>query len=383
MQQQKTTVLQVLPALESGGVERGTLEVGAFLVEQGYRSIVLSAGGRLLPALKQAGSEHITLPIGKKSLLTLALIPKIIKILKNENVDIVHVRSRFPAWICRFALALMAPNNRPAFVTTVHGQYSVGKYSAVMTKSDAVIVVSKHIKQYVLAHYPKATQPLYLNYRGVDAAQFPYQFRPTDAWTTAWYREYPHLQSKFVITLPGRITRWKGQEDLCQMLVVLKSRIPNIHALVVGEVKQEKQGYYEALNKMVADLDLASNITFTGHRSDVREIMASSNIVLSLSHEPEAFGRVSMEALAMGVPVIAYAHGGVDEQLKAVFAEGRVKPKNYLAAARLVEKWHQVMPIVAPTNAFRLQSMLSRTLQVYQTVLVQKKRLSNMQQVSG
>lgn len=367
------TVLQVLPALESGGVERGTLEVGGYLASKGHRSMVLSAGGRLVSQLIQEGSEHITLAIGKKSLLTFGLVPKLIQLFRQEKVDIVHVRSRFPAWVITVALALMPKSQRPALVSTVHGQYSVSAYSAVMTKADAVIVVSKHIKHYVQSHYPNATKPLYLNYRGIAPEHFPYQYQPRPDWLTEWHKSYPHLQGKFVIMLPGRLTRWKGQEDLLRIMAILKSHLPQAHALIVGEAKAEKQNYLAELKQLVDTLDLADWVTFTGHRSDVREIMAVSDIVLSLSHEPEAFGRVSMEALAMGVPVIGYAHGGVGEQLAQVFPEGQVKPKNYKAAARLVQQWFQQSPTVEKTEAFRLQTMLENTLQVYQNVM-QKRR---------
>lgn len=366
---QPLTILQVLPALESGGVERGTLELGRYLASRDHRSLVLSAGGRLVSQLIEEGSEHIALPIGKKSLLTFRLVPKLIKLLRQEKVDIIHVRSRFPAWVIKAALARMPKDQRPRLVATVHGQYSVSAYSAVMTKADAVIVVSEHIKTYVLKHYPKATQPLHLNYRGIEPTQFPYGYQPTQSWQTEWHKNYPHLQSKFIITLPGRLTRWKGQEDLLQMMAILRDRLPQAHALIVGETKAEKQRYLAELKQQVETLGLADHVTFTGHRSDVREIMATSDIVLSLSHEPEAFGRVSIEALAMGIPVIAYDHGGVGEQLAKVFPLGQVKPKNYKAAARLVQQWFVQPPRVAPTQAFRLQAMLDNTLQVYQEVM--------------
>lgn len=363
------TVLQVLPALESGGVERGTLEVGRYLTRLGHRSLVVSAGGRLVAQLVQEGSEHITLPVGKKSLLTFGLVPKLMRLLREEQVDVVHVRSRFPAWVIKFALALMPQAQRPALVSTVHGQYSVSAYSAVMTKADAVIVVSEHIKAYVENNYPKASVPLYLNYRGIEPTQFPYGYQPEASWLTEWQKCYPHLQSKFIITLPGRLTRWKGQEDLLRLMAILKDRLPDAHALIVGEAKAEKQSYLGELKALVDELGLGEQVTFTGHRSDVREIMAVSDVVLSLSHDPEAFGRVSMEALAIGVPVIAYSHGGVGEQLTEVFPEGKVKPKNYKAVARLIQQWHAQAPAVPTTKAFRLQTMLENTVQVYREVV--------------
>ncbi len=246
------TVVQVLPALESGGVERGTLEVGRYLAGMGHRSMVISAGGRLVSQLIQEGSEHITLPIGKKSLLTFGLVIPLIKLLRKEKVDVVHVRSRFPAWVVKCALALIPQKQRPALVSTVHGQYSVSAYSAVMTKADAVIVVSKHINAYVINNYPKVCAPLYLNYRGIEPTQFPYGYEPDSSWLMEWHKCYPHLQSKFIITLPGRLTRWKGQEDLLRLMAMLKDSLPEAHALIVGEAKAEKQSYLGELKKQVS-----------------------------------------------------------------------------------------------------------------------------------
>jgi glycosyltransferase involved in cell wall biosynthesis len=165
------------------------------------------------------------------------------------------------------------------------------------------------------------------------------------------------------------MTRWKGQEDLCHIVAALKDEISNIHGLIVGEIKRDKEDFYKELKKLVKQLGIESYLTFTDHRNDVREVMAISDVVLSLSHEPEAFGRTPIEALAMGVPVVGYAHGGVAEQLDVVFPQGRVKPKNYLGAARRIKEWHDEMPTVAPTTAFRLQTMLDNTLTVYQKAL--------------
>jgi len=143
-------VCQLLPALNGGGVEQGTLEVAAALVREGHRSLVISADGRLLPELLASGSEHITWPIGCKSPLTLRFIPRLRRLLATEGVDVLHARSRLPAWIAWLAWRRMDLATRPHFITTVHGLYSVNAYSAVMTKGERVIAVSGHARDYVL-----------------------------------------------------------------------------------------------------------------------------------------------------------------------------------------------------------------------------------------
>jgi hypothetical protein len=146
----KLTVVQMLPELESGGVERGTLEMGKYLVEHGHRSIVIASGGRMVDKLKEEGSEHIDWPVGKKSLSTIRYIKKVRAFLKSEKPDILHLRSRLPAWIGYLAWKKLPLGNRPKLVTTVHGRYSVSKYSSVMVRGEKIIAVSEMIRQYIL-----------------------------------------------------------------------------------------------------------------------------------------------------------------------------------------------------------------------------------------
>lgn len=373
----KLTVLQVLPALESGGVERGTLEVGKYLANQGHRSIVLSAGGRLVDQLIREGSEHFSWNIGKKSLLTFLLIPKLIKFIQYHKVDVVHVRSRLPAWICHLALKFIPKHKRPSFITTVHGTYSINKYSRIMTMGDQVIVISKKILSYVTDNYAVPLEKIHLNYRGVDQEEFPYGYKPSAEWLDNWYKTFPETKSKFLITLPARVTRWKGQEDLILVLAELKNKIPNLHALIVGEIKSDKLDFYIELKNKSKKLGLQDMITFTSYRSDVKEIMAISDIVLSLSHDPEAFGRTTIEALKLGIPVIGYNHGGVEEQLSEVFPEGKVRARNFHAVARLINDWHENMPIVPRSSAFDLETMLKNTLGVYEKAQLSKNQPSS------
>ncbi|MDO9635842.1 MAG: glycosyltransferase, partial [Thiobacillus sp.] len=150
----KLTVLQLVPALESGGVERGTLEVAQALVEHGHRALVISAGGRLVAPLAQCGAEHHTWPIGTKSFRTLRLVGKLRAFMQEHQVDIVHARSRVPAWIAWLAWRRMNPATRPRFVTTVHGMYGVNRYSRIMTQGERVIAVSNTVRDYILREYP-------------------------------------------------------------------------------------------------------------------------------------------------------------------------------------------------------------------------------------
>lgn len=366
---QKITVLQVLPALESGGVERGTIEVANYLSSLGHRSIVISAGGRLVQKLTAHGSEHVQWPIGKKSLFTLRFVIKLRTFLLNNHVDILHVRSRFPAWICYLAWKSLPIDKRPKLITTIHGKYSINAYSAIMAKGEEVIVISNMIREYALSNYDVAPEKLHLNYRGVDLDENPYGYIPTTDWMENWYRDFPETRSKLIITLPARITRWKGQLDFIELITRLITVEPNVHGVIVGETKQNKTHFLDELKEKVKRRGIENHISFTGYRGDVREVMAMSKIVVSLSKEPEAFGRTTIEALSLGIPVIAYSHGGVKEQLTEVLPEGLIDVGNINQACTLCLDWLASPPVVARSHRFTKKNMLDNTLKVYKTAL--------------
>ena len=365
----KLTIVQVLPALNSGGVERGTLEISKYLVSKNYRSIVISEGGRMSQKLVQEGGEHIKLAIGKKSLLTLKIIPGLIRIFNKNNVDIIHVRSRFPAWICFIAAKFIPYKKRPSIVTTFHGPYSINWYSSIMAKGDAVIAVSNMIKSYILCNYKIDSKKIFLNYRGVDEKEFPYLFKPKKLWIHKWNKEYPETLNKILLTLPGRLTRWKGQIDFLNIISLLRNEYPNIHGLIVGDVRENKLSFLKELKDKAIELNIKDNISFIGHRSDLKEIMSISKIVFSLSNEPEAFGRTTIESLKIGVPVIGYGHGGVGEQLTEVFPQGIIKKDDISAAVNLCGDWIKKMPKVKKTDLFNLATMQNNTLKIYKAAL--------------
>lgn len=370
--QRKLHIVQVLPALQSGGVERGTLEVADYLVQQGHQSTVISAGGRLVSALEAAGSQHIQMPIGRKSLWSLRLIPSLRQFLRENQVDILHVRSRFPAWVCFLAWKTMDPATRPKLITTVHGTYSVNAYSNIMTKGEQVIVISNMIRDYVLNNYRVSAEKLTLNYRGVSDQAHPYGYQPETDWLQRWYDAHPETRHKQLICLPARVTRWKGQRDFIEVIAQLKQNNPNVHGLIVGDVQKGKTAFLEELKGYAVELDVSDNISFTGHRSDIRKVMAVSDIVMSLSLQPEAFGRTAIESLSLGIPVIAYSHGGVKEQMSAVLPAGLVAVGDTKQAAELALAWLKHPPRVPAKHPFSLKNMLDTTLKVYHKALQQQ-----------
>ena len=366
----QATVLQILPALEAGGVERGTLEVAAELVRRKYRSLVVSGGGRLTPELTAAGSEHIELPVGRKSLSSLGLIPRLTALFRQQRVDIIHARSRLPAWLAWLARRGLVGSRRPAFVTTVHGPYSVNPYSRIMTRGEKVIAISEYIRDYILKNYPAVSaEKIALIHRGISRQKYPYNYRPARAWREQWARAHPELHGKFILTLPARITRWKGHEDFIEIVAGAIKAGLNAHGLIAGAADRKKRAYLRELKTKIRDAQLDRHISFLGHCSDIKEVMSVSNIVLSLARTPEAFGRTALEALGLGVPVIAYDHGGAAEVLGRMFPEGRARPLDTGHAGALIESFYKTRPRVKDQNLFTLENMLDKTLAVYAGLL--------------
>lgn len=361
------TIMQILPELNSGGVERGTLEVAAELVRRGHRSVVVSGGGRMVASLEESGSSHFAAQVGNKSPLTLRHVAWLRNLMIEQQVDIVHARSRVPAWVTWLALRKIPESQRPRFVTTVHGQYSVSRFSEIMTRGERVIAVSGTIRDYIRLNYPNTPdERIHTVYRGVDATEFPHGYQPSDEWLQSFHAEWPDLKGKLLLTLPGRVTRLKGHLDFLKMLAALRESGFDAHGLIIGGVDRRKRRYAGEVHEAVAELGLAGDVTFTGHRSDMKEFYAVSNVVLSLSSKPESFGRTVLEALKLGTPVVGYSHGGVGEILNDVFPAGAVPVGDSATLADRVAGLLREQITVPPVDRYSLAEMLEQTIGVYE-----------------
>ncbi len=372
MPESPLTIMQILPALEGGGVERGTLEISQGLVARGHRSLVVSAGGGLVEQLQGQGGQHFLLDLSQKSPFTLLKTGKLRRLLVRENVDLLHVRSRMPAWVTLAAWKSLPPKKRPRLLTTVHGLNSVNAYSQVMTYGEEVIAVSHCCRDYVLTNYPK-TDPnkVRVIHRGVDSAQFPFGHQPTSEWLETWRADFPQLVDRFVVLLPGRFTRFKGHFDFLQVIQQLKqSKLP-VHGLIVGGEDPRRLKYAQSVRDEVGRLGLSPEVTFAGHRSDLREIMSVSDAVVSTSIKPpESFGRTVLEAVRLGRPTIGYAHGGVGEVLSTVYPAGRVTLQDTAGmAAKLCQVYRGELAPPEPTAEFELATMIEREIDLYESMV--------------
>ncbi|HTM27905.1 MAG TPA: glycosyltransferase [Rhodanobacter sp.] len=361
------TVVQLIPALHSGGAERSALEIAQALVQAGHRSVVISAGGRLVEQLLAEGSEHITLDLGRKSLRTLTRFGALRRVLRELKPDIVHARSRLPAWMGWWAMKGMAP--QPHFVTTVHGLNSPGRYSAILLRGERVVAVSQNLRDYVLSHY-RWLEPGRVRVipRGIDPVAFPYGHRPDDAWTKAFFAEFPALTGAPLLTLPGRGTRLKGHHDAIELLADLKRRGIEARLLLLGVIEPGREAYVAELRELIRLRGVTSQVVLTPPRADVRDIYAVSALILQLSNKPESFGRTVIEALSLCRPVLGYAHGGVGELLAELYPAGRVPPGD---RERLVERAAELLrvaPPISPLQSYRLVDMQQATLALYDEV---------------
>ncbi|MDE0658507.1 MAG: glycosyltransferase [Gammaproteobacteria bacterium] len=321
-------VVQVLPAMESGGVEQGTLEIAQALTTAGHESVVVSKGGRLVEALERTGSRHVAWDIGRKHPATVLMARRFRRWLAVERPAVLHARSRLPAWVCWLAWRAMPETARPRFVTTVHGLYSVSRYSAIMARGERVIAVSDTARRYVQENYPDTDMTrLARIYRGVDRGRFCRGFSPSDDWLATWRSDFPATVGKDLIVLPGRLTRLKGHRDFVGVMAQLRSTNRDAVGVVVGGIDPRHRAYADEIRQLDGD------IVFAGHRTDLREIMAISAAVVSLSRKPESFGRTALEALSLGTPVVGYEHGGVGEILAHIYPDGRVAVGDTAAAA--------------------------------------------------
>lgn len=362
-------IVQVLVSLNLGGSELVAVELSEFAAAAGHRVTVIAADGPLGERIRACGAKHLDWTIGRKRPGTLRYISLLRHWLAREKPDILHVHSRLPAWICQLALARLDPALRPAYITSMHGHYSVSRYSAVMAGGDRVIAVSDHIRDYTLHNYP-ATDPdrVITVHGGVSHRLFPYGHRPSPKWWAQTLQDFPELAGKRLLCLPGRLSRYKGHVDFIELISGLSADYVDVHGIIVGKAKPGSR-YRDELEGLAERYDVLDRITFTGARLDIRDWLAASELVYSLcSDPPEAFGRTVPEALHLGRPVIGWDHGGVQETLSVLFPQGAVTPGDRKALLQRSRSFLEEKPVVAEQSAFGLRESMEKTMAVYQSL---------------
>jgi glycosyltransferase involved in cell wall biosynthesis len=304
-------VLQVVPELNTGGVERGTVDIAEAIVDAGGRALVASRGGRMEHDLQRVGAEHFELPLQSKNPVIMhANVDALSALIAAQGVDIVHARSRAPAWSAYYACRRTGAR----FVTTFHGTYNFRTpikkfYNSVMTKGDRVIAISRFIADHIEKHYKVEKRRVRVIHRGADLRHFDPRIVPA-ARVIKLATEWRLPDDVPVVMLPGRLTRWKGQALLIDALSRLGDQ--NVRCLIVGE-DRGGGGYRRELERQVTAKGLESVVHFVGDCTDMPAAYMLADVVISASTDPEAFGRVMVEAQAMGKPIVSAAHGASRE----------------------------------------------------------------------
>jgi lipopolysaccharide heptosyltransferase II len=364
-------ILQILPELKVGGVETGIIDLAKRLVEQGHKVVVVSAGGELVKAIQACGAIHYQLPVHRKSIVTvIRMVPALVELLKKEKIEIVHARSRVPAWIAYFACR----KARVPFVTTCHGYYARHYFSRVMGWGKRVIVVSNVVGRHMIENFGVSYERIRRIPRSVDLEKFKYVS------PEAKRGEY------FNVGMVARITPLKGHLDFIKAMAKVAKGAANmkLKVWIVGDAPDSRAVYKEQLRILVKRLGLWQNTQFLGTQHDIPAIMEHLDLLVMASTEHEAFGRVVLEAQASGVPVVATRVGGVVEVIEDERTGLLVSPSdpaNMAEAVIRVFKDKDLAKYLAE-NAYQkvreqydAKKMVQPTLDVYQEAVSQFKIL--------
>ncbi len=372
---QKKTVLQVIPSLACGGVERGTVEIARRLKEEGHIPLVASAGGMLVNNLTARGIVHINLNAASKNPFVIWKNARVIaKIVEKYGVDIIHARSRAPAWSCY--MAARASNTK--FLTTFHGIYDLSNslkkyYNSIMLKGEKVIAVSNYVKHYILENYAIDPEKIIVINRGVDYQYFDHNKIELHA-LERFKEEYNIPANMPIILLPSRLTEWKGQLFLIEALNKIKHL--NFYCLLVGDLSKHPN-FTIRIREKIAKLRLQGKVQIFSSVTDMLSLYGISSLVLSTSIRPEAFGRTIIEGQAMEKLVIATNIGGAAETVIDKSTGFHVTPGD---VDGLADKIAYCLSILGTAEAdlithrarksvidnFSLNLMLSQTMKIYQ-----------------
>ena len=371
------TILQVLPSLETGGVERGTLDIARALKEAGWRPIVASSGGTMVHELKRIGVDHFEMPLHSKNPFVIRRnIVRLRILIEAEGADIVHARSRAPA----HSAITAARQANVHFMTTFHATYNFSTkpkrwYNSVMAKGERIIAISNTLKEHILENYPVNPDRIRVIHRGVDFDRFDPK-RVSAERIIRLSREWRLPDGVPVVLLPGRLTGWKGQRVLIEALAKLPDR--QIRCLLVGS-DQGRDGFRKSLVELAQRLNVEDIVHIVGECRDMPAAYMLADVVVSASTDPEGFGRVMVEAQAMGRPVIASDHGASREIVRHgntgwLFPPGDVQKlsERIAYAIQLSDKHRHQIAEEAMANArknFDRTRMCKDTLDVYKELL--------------
>lgn len=385
-QQRTPTVLQIIPALGAGGAEQGCIDVAAELVKSGAKSIVVSNGGARVPEILRKGSIHIDLPVHSKNPFVMwQNIGRIKKLIREHDVDVVHARSRAPAWSAWKA----CKGTTARFMTTCHAPFNISGnmkrfYNSSIARGERVIAISNYVRDYLLKNYEIDQRNIRVIHRGVALERFhPSSVAPLHLIKLS--NEWRLPDGCLIVMMPGRLTRWKGHHVLIDAIGKLNRE--DVFCVLIGD-DQGRTEYRKELETAIAEKKLEGRVRIIDHCNDMPAAYMLSTVVVSASTDPEGFGRVPVEAQAMGRPIVATNHGGAMETVIDEQTGWLVPPHDAQAMADAIAKALNMdgterahMATAAMMNVaqnFTRERMVSDTIDVYAELLEEKYGLQRL-----
>ncbi len=383
----KPVVMQIIPSLGAGGAEQGCIDVAADLVKSGATSIVVSHGGHRIPEILRGGSTHIDLPVHSKNPIVMwRNIGRLRRLIREHNVDIVHARSRAPAWSAWKACQKTAAR----FMTTCHAPFNISGdmkrfYNSSIAKGERVIAISNYVREYLLKNYEIDERNIRLIHRGVTIEKFhPNAVAPTHLIKLS--NEWRLPDGCSIVMMPGRLTRWKGHLVLVEAMAKLERK--DVFCVMIGDDQGRKE-YRAEVEEAIRTKDLEGRVRIIGHCADMPAAYMLANVVVSASTDPEGFGRIPIEAQAMGRPIVATNHGGAMETILPGETGWLVPPNDADAMAKAIDEalamdgekrsmmaTHAMMHIA---ENFTRSKMVDETLNVYAELLREKYSIQQLQ----
>lgn len=368
-------IMRLMSSFYHDETERGILQLTRALIRQGHESIVVSSTKSTNPLVNKLirdGNIYIEFPLQKKSWWSFLQILPLRYLIEKHHPDILHIHSRTPAWIAKWALKRIPIAKRPKVISTVYGFYPMTPYSQAIFDVDHIITVSDSVTHYVKEHQTQLTDSQITRiYRGVDNLKFIYRHNPSVYWLRRTFAEFPELEHKKWLLFPTTIGHNKGQEWLFDIVGNLKEVFPNIHIIIMDDEQNHSMvsPYFQNFQQRAYALGLTKYFTFTGRREDIREWLAASNVVLGLANFPESIGMNVLQALHLGTPVVGWDKGAYSETLYQLYPQGLVKQPNAKALCKVVKSQLQNVGRPAITDQFTLKQMIQQTINVYQQLI--------------
>ena len=377
--QEKPNILQVIPTLNISGAEQGCFDVANYLTKNGFTSNIITSSGYRIEQLEKNGSIVNRIPVHSKNPLTMIInIFKIIKIVKKNNINIIHARSRAPAWSCYFVAKIA----KIKFITTFHGTYNFNNkikkfYNSIMIRSDYIIAISEFIHNEIKSKYAYSKKNLSVISRGIDI-EYLDPSKTDYKKVKKIIKDHDIKNDSIKLVLPGRVSGWKGHNVAIEAMAHLKDKSSNDFELIfVGPADNLK--LKNNLLQMISELKLENCVKFVGPSKEMNLVYSLADIVLSCSTDPEAFGRIPVEAQAMGKVIIASNHGGHTETIINGLSGFLYSPLNSEELANLIiktisseiylEDQYRIKRRQIILDKFTDLNMCKKTLEVYNKVL--------------